>query len=89
MNRGTWGTFNAVMLTGLIILALTVWMPAKLGATAKPVPSPTVPGWEPITLGYAVLFAEYSDREDWSGCQTKGISPLYVRCPDGYTLEIR
>lgn len=91
MRRSAWGTANAVMLAGLLILALTVWLPAKIRSQKpEPAPSPTiVQQWEPITLGYAMLLADYSDREDWSGCETRGTSPLYVRCPDGYALEIR
>lgn len=90
MNRATWGTVNAVILTGLIIGALTVWMPAKIGAQPRPVPSPPAMKWEPITPGMAALVYPYtSGREDWSGCETRGVSPLHVRCPDGYTLEIR
>ena len=50
---------------------------------------PTRDGWVPITLDVAMMLSDYSDREDWSGCETTGTVPLRARCADGYTLEIR
>lgn len=89
VKRSMWATLNAVILTGLLMVAIAVWAPARIGSPrVAPSLTPSVV-WKPVTLGMAILLADYSGREDWSGCETRGTSPLYVRCPDGYSLEIR
>ena len=84
--RQLWGFVGTGMLTGLLCVAVAAWV-----QPVSPPPVPAVPAmaWEPMTLGMAVLLADYADREDWSGCETRGVSPLFVRCPDGYALEVR
>lgn len=88
MKRGGWAALNAFILCALVAFAL-----AALNKTGVNVPAPalTLPPatWQPVTLGMAVMLADYADREDWSGCETQGSAPLLVRCPDGWTLEVK
>lgn len=88
MKRTSFSTATMVAFAGLLIIAVAAWGPSKV-SVSPPAPTPSTPAWVPITLGMAMMLTDYSDREDWTGCETRGVSPLHVRCPDGYTLEIR
>ena len=83
--RQAWGFIVTIGVFGMLLIGLAEAIPKPPDS----VPTPPPMTWEPITLGMAVMLADYSDREDWSGCETRGVSPLYVRCPDGWTLEIK
>ena len=87
--RALWGTLSGAILVAVVLMSLGIL--AHTGVTESPTPVVPLPpsGWQPVTLGMAIMLTDYSDREDWSGCETRGTSPLFVRCPDGYTLEVR
>lgn len=86
-------TARRIQLAALVIITGLTLISA--GITVRDTPSPAasirprVTVWEPITLNRAIMLFDYSGREDWTGCETRGTSPLYVRCPDGTTMEIR
>jgi hypothetical protein len=81
--RQAWSYVTTIGLFGLLLVALAMGMPKPPVAA-----DPPAMAWEPITVGMAVMLSDYADREDWSGCETRGVSPLFVRCPDGWTLKI-
>jgi hypothetical protein len=82
--RQAWGYVSTIGLFGLLLMAFASWVPQPPTVSTPPEMS-----WEPITVAMAMMLSDYSDRGDWSGCETRGVAPLFVRCPDGWTLEVR
>ena len=82
-----------IQLAALAIITGLTLISAGITIRDTPLPAASIRSrvevWEPITLNRAIMLFDYSDREDWTGCETRGTSPLYVRCPDGSTMEIR